>query len=152
MSGLEIFGAAASIPAILKVSKTIISMCRVCINSFDGDSSEFRVILIEISTLRGMTESLLYLTMLETDRSPLMSQLAAIVSPIEACEKALKELVALLPVEVISKSGKKSKFGKLDVTLAAMKWPPKSAKAKVLLQEIIQYKTTISLAFTAEIL
>jgi hypothetical protein len=110
MSGLELVGAVASLPAIVKLAKTIISMCRICIDSSDGDSSEFRVILIEVSTLNGIAESLHYLTKLQIDKSPLLGQLSSLMDVVKGCEKALEELVALFPADVISGSEKSQRL------------------------------------------
>jgi hypothetical protein len=129
MSGLELVGAVASILAIVKLAKTIISMCRIGIDSFDGDSSEFRMIFIEVSTLNGMAESLHYLTKLQIDKSPLLGQLSSVMGAITGCEKALEELVTLFPADVISGSEKKPKIGKLTVAFAAIKWQWKNEKA-----------------------
>ncbi|KAF1850095.1 uncharacterized protein K460DRAFT_300801, partial [Cucurbitaria berberidis CBS 394.84] len=64
--------------------------------------------------------------------------------------KALKELETLLPPAAVSVNGQSSKPRKLDAAVAALAWPLKTGKAKKLLQEIIQHKTTINLALTAE--
>jgi hypothetical protein len=47
-------------------------------------------------------------------------------------------------------NGQRSKRRKLNVAVAALAWPLKREKAKKLLQDIIQHKTTINLALTAE--
>lgn len=146
----EILGVVGSIIAIVQISKTVISLCQFYIDAAAGASSDLRVILIEVSTLKGIAESLQYLTQPNVANSDLMNQLAVVTGPIEGCKKALKELEALLPPEPASKKGRGSKRRKLDVTAATLAWPLKTGKAKKLLQEIIQHKTTINLALTSE--
>ncbi|KAF2800547.1 hypothetical protein K505DRAFT_263715 [Melanomma pulvis-pyrius CBS 109.77] len=146
----ETLGVVGSIIAIVQISKTIISACQFYIDAVDGASSDLRVILIEISALKGIAKSLQYLTQPNVANSALLNQLSAVTGPIEGCNKALKDLETLFPSAAVSIYGKRSKQRKLDAAVAALAWPLKSGKAKRLLQEIIQHKTTINLALTAE--
>ena len=146
----ETLGVVGSIIAIVQISKTIISLCQFYIDAVDGASSDLRVILIEVSTLKGIAKSLQYLTRPNVANSALLNQLAAVTGPIEGCKKALNELETLFPPAAVSMNGQRSKRRKLDASVAALAWPLKRGKAKKLLQEIIQHKTTINLALTAE--
>jgi hypothetical protein len=139
-----------SIVAIVQISKTIISLCEFYIVAVDGASSELQVILIELSALKGIAKSLHYLTQPNVANSVLLNQLAAVTGPIEGCKKALKELEALFPSTAVSMNNQRSKRRRLDAAVAALAWPLKKGKAKRLLQIIIQHKTTINLALTAE--
>lgn len=150
MSGAEILGATASIIAIVQISKTIITICQFYIGEVDGASQDLRVILIEVSTLKGIAKSLKYLTQPNVANSTLLEQLAAVTGPIEGCKKALEELEKLLPDTAISANTQNSKRRKLDAAAAALAWPLRKGKAKKLLQEIMQHKTTINLALTAD--
>ena len=129
----ETLGVVGSIIAIVQISKTIISLCQFYIDAVDGASSDLRVILIEVSTLKGIAKSLQYLT-----------------RPNVANSALLNELETLFPPAAVSMNGTRSKRRKLDAAVAALAWPLKRGKAKKLLQEIIQHKTTINLALTAE--
>jgi hypothetical protein len=146
----EALGVVSSIIAIVQISKTIIPSCQFYIDAVDGASSDLRVILIEVSAVKGIAKSLKYLTQPNVGNSALLSQLAEVTGPIEGCKNALEELEALFPSEAISVNGPKSKRRKLNTVVAALAWPLKKGKAKKLLQEIIQHKTTITLALTAE--
>ena len=146
----ETLGVVGSIIAIVQISKTIISLCEFYIDEVDGASSDLQVILIEISALKGIAKSLQYLTQLNVANSALLNQLAAVTGPIEGCKKALKELEALFPSVAASMNNQRTKRRKLDAAVATLAWPLKKGKAKRLLQIIMQHKTTINLALTAE--
>jgi hypothetical protein len=146
----ETLGVVGSIIAIVQISQAIISLCQFYIDAVEGTSADLRAILIEVSTLEGIAKSLQYLTQPNVTNSALLNQLAAVTGPIEGCKKALKELETLFPPAAVSLNGQRSKPRKLDAAVATLAWPLKRGKAKKLLQEIIQHKTTINLALTAE--
>jgi len=150
MPVVETLGVVGSIITIIQISKTIISLCQFYIDAVNGASSDLRVILIEVSTLKGIAQSLQYLTQREVVDSALLNQLAAVTGPIEGCKKALNELETLFPPAAVSINSQRSKRRKLDAAVATLAWPLKRGKAKKLLQEIIQHKTTINVALTAE--
>jgi len=146
----EALGVVSSIISIVQISQTIISVCQFYIDAVSGVSSDLRVILIEVSALKGIAKSLQFLTKPNVANSGLLNELAAVTGPIDGCKKALEELEALFPPTAVSVKGQRSKRQKLDAAAAVLAWPLKSGKAKKLLQEIIQHKTTINLALTAE--
>lgn len=150
----ETLGVAASIIAIVQISKTIISACHFYIDAADGASSDLRAILIEVSALKGIAKGLQYLTQPNVTSSALLDQLATVTGPIEGCKKNLGELEKLFPRPSAqsSSNGRRPKRRKLDAARAALAWPLKAGTAKKLLQEIMQYKTTINLALTTEFL
>ncbi|KAL9617227.1 MAG: hypothetical protein Q9160_007955 [Pyrenula sp. 1 TL-2023] len=146
----ETLGVVSGIIAIVQISKTIISLCQFYIEVLEGTPSDLRVILIEVSTLKGIAESLQYLTQDDVSDSALLTQLAAVTGPIEGCKKALEDLKALFPPDAVFTNGQRSKRRKLNDTVALLAWPLKIGKSKKLLQEIVQHKTTLNLALTAE--
>ncbi|KAF2006078.1 hypothetical protein P154DRAFT_482839, partial [Amniculicola lignicola CBS 123094] len=146
----ETLGIVGSIIAIVQISKTIIVACQFYIDTINDAPSDLRVILIEVSTLKGIAKSLQYLTKPNVANSALLDQLASVTGPIEGCKKALKDLERLFPPTSVATKGQGSKRRKLDAAIAALAWPLKAGKAKRLLQEIVQHKTTINLALTAE--
>lgn len=150
MPVVETVGVVSSIIAIVQISQTIISVCQFYIDAVEGASSDLRAILIEVSILKGIATSLEYLTQPNVANSSLLNELAAVTGPIEGCRKALKELETLFPPAEVSVNDTRSKRPKFDAAVAALAWPLKKGKVKKLLQEIIQYKTTINLALTAE--
>lgn len=146
----ETLGVVSSTIAIVQISQTIISVCQFYIDAVNGVSSDLRVILIEVSALKGIAESLQFLTKPNIANSGLLNELAAIMGPIDGCKKALEELERLFPPAAVSIRGQRSKRQKLDVPAVVLAWSLKAAKAKKLLQEIMQHKTTIDIALTAE--
>lgn len=63
--------------------------------------------------------------------------------PIEGCQRIVSNIQALFPSHVIGRS-------KAKATLAALAWPFQEPKAKKLLSDLIQLKTTISLVLTID--
>lgn len=145
----EAIGVVGSIIAIVQIAKTIITACQYYIGEVDGASSDLRVILLEVSALKGIVESLQYFTKPNNVDSAFLEQVAGVTGSIEGCKQALKELEALFPSATTSRTGRGSKRRKLDNAVVALAWPLKTGKAKRLLQEIVQHKTSISLALTA---
>lgn len=146
---MEALGLVASVIAIVQISSKIVSLCQFYIGSIDGAPQELRVILIEVSTLKAIAESLQYLTQPDVSSSDLLKQLADVEGPIEGCKKALKELEKLLPPQPATGNGPSSKRRKLDTAAKTLGWPFIAGRAKKLLQEIMQHKATINLALTA---
>lgn len=139
-----------SINEIVQISKSIISCCHFYIDGVKEAPSDLRVILIEVSALKGIAKSLQYLTKPGIASSMLLDQLTSLNGPIGGCKKALTELEKLIPVTAGPPDRRMSKRQRIDAAVTALAWPLKTEKAKRLLQEIMQHKATINLALAAE--
>ena len=84
--------------------------------------------------------------------SKILSSLAGKDGPIEGCESSMTALELLFPRDTLHMQGQQGskKKRKLTVALATLAWPFKEKKAKKLLEEISQHKSTISLVLATE--
>ncbi|KAK2026090.1 hypothetical protein LX32DRAFT_654970 [Colletotrichum zoysiae] len=81
----------------------------------------------------------------------MLDGLSGASGPIKGCEKAITDLLGLLPSEHSQgKAHGKSKRRRIHITLETLAWPLKETKARKLLGEIARHKDTISLALTTD--
>ena len=147
----EVIAVGASVIAIIQVTDRIIALCKFYIETVRDAPSALRVILIETSTLKTIFENLNFLTACNSGVSKTVSTLSGEYGPIEGCRRSITELEKLFPSDCIQTTGQaRSKKRKVKATLVALAWPMKENKARKLLDEIVRYKTTITLALTTE--
>ncbi|KAK0741604.1 hypothetical protein B0T21DRAFT_432672 [Apiosordaria backusii] len=130
---------AASIIAIIQIADKIIRACKAYIEAARDAPSDLRLILVEFSTLRSVLENLKCFISHSNNGFSALDSLSSPQGPIKGCQLAMTELERLLPPHSMTK-----------VVLSALAWPLKEGKAKKLLEEIKQHKTTIVLALTAD--
>jgi hypothetical protein len=157
---MEALGVAASIIAVLQISSQVINICTKYIEAFDDAPKDLRLILIEISALKGLFEPLKILVGFDSETAMLDTMLLA---PVDGCLKAVNELEVLLcPAEKPDSSGVGSgsddrgssryhgnKRQRVVSLLVRLAWPLKQEKAKRLLDLIGVYKNTINLLLTS---
>ena len=147
----EAIALGASIIAIIQITDRIVDLCKFYIETVQDAPSDLRVILMETSMLKTILENLKFLTTCNDGLSTIPSTLSSAGDPIEGCLKSVTELEKLFPSNYVQSAGQNGlKERKLRATVAALAWPLKASKAKKLLDEIMRYKTTITLALTAE--
>lgn len=150
----EIAGVAASVIAVIQIADRIVGLCKFYIESNSDTPSDLLAILIETSTLKTIFENLEFLITSHNAASVILKLLSDPNGPIEGCLKSVTELERLLPsdsVHISVRSTSRSKRRKVKAACATLAWPLKSDKAQRLLQQIIQFKTSINLALTTEL-
>jgi hypothetical protein len=146
----EVIALGASIIAIIQIADRLTGVCKSYIETVHGAPSDLRVILIETSTIKVILQNLQFLISCNPNLLTLDS-LSGGQGPIEGCRKAIVELERLLPPEsAITQGRNESKRRKVKATLKALAWPLKENKARKLLREMIEYKTSINVALTTE--
>lgn len=147
----EVLAIGASVIAIVQITDRIVGLCKFYIETVNDAPSDFRLILLETSTLKTIFESLSFLKACDSGVSNILSGLASVDGPIEGCLKSVTQLEKLFPSnwQQITEQCR-SKKRKVKATLAALAWPLKEGKARKLLDEISRYKTSITLALTTE--
>lgn len=142
----------ASIIAIVQISDRVISCCKFYIQGASETPSELRAILVEISTLKSVLESLQFLETCSHAAPALWKQLSGQDGPIEECRRSIAQLEKLFPADELPVGGSRSRSFRKKVKLAhtSLAWPLKARRARELLQTIIQQKTMINLALTTE--
>jgi hypothetical protein len=141
----------ASVIAFIQVADRVIDLCKFYLEAAHEAPSDLRAILIETSTLKTILENLQFLA--SCGHSPTaLHILAGERGPIEGCLGAINDIEALLPSGYIVPDGpdSSSKRRKAKTALAVLAWPFKEKKAKKLLEQLMQYKSTINLALCTE--
>ena len=142
----------ASIIAIIQMSDRVISSCKFYYQATADTPSELRAILVEISTLKSVLESLQFLQTCAHAAPALWKQLSGQDGPIEECKRSIIDLEKLFPAEEFpsARSQSGSKRRKAQLMRSSLAWPLKARRARELLQVIIQQKTMINLALTTD--
>jgi hypothetical protein len=136
---------------IIQISAYIISECQFYLGLTPDAPSFLRVILVEISATKAIFETLRFLASCSDGAQNLTAPFTGESGPIVASRKAIAQLEELFPANDVSTTrSKKSKRQRVEATLAALAWPFKRDKAKRLLEEISTYKSSITLALTAD--
>lgn len=136
--------AAANIIAIIHAANRVIVLCQKFLATVKDAPGELRLILIEVSTLWAILNQLELLVSCNGD-APVLDALGRDHGPIQGCRRVLTELENLLPPESILATESKRK-----ALATAFGWLLKEHKAKNLLDELKQHKSTIALALTTD--
>lgn len=145
----EAIAVGASVIAIIQIADRIISLCKFYIETARDAPSDLRIILIETSALKTILENLNFPTACDGPDSTAARRISGADGPIEGCCRTVTELEKLFPSDSVRTRGRKgSKRRMLNSALTALAWPLKESKARKLLDEMMRYKATISLALT----
>jgi hypothetical protein len=144
----ETIALGASIIAVIQIADRIIGLTKQYIEAVQDAPRDLHVIRIETSTLKAIFESLKLFQDSERFLLDNFQNLDGENGPIEGCRRSLSNLERLFGPDVdTTVQGKRRK---IQVTLSGLAWPLKQSKAKKLLDEVLRYKTTISLALSSE--
>jgi hypothetical protein len=134
----------ANIVALVHATNRLIALCRRFLEVVRDAPGELRLILVEVSTLKAILDDLHFLV--SCNQAPeSLDSLTRGYGPIEGCQRIVTELEDLLPPECFLATESKKR-----AIVSALRWLTKESKAKTLLDELRQYKTTIALALTAD--
>ncbi len=142
----EIVALGASVVAFIQLTDRVLQLAKYYIGAVKDCPSDIRTILVEVSTLKAVLETLDLLLKNTTRLEPrMLAQLAGENGPIEGCRRSLTDLERLLPADAKASRGKRQKILSAAGHLA---WPLKETNAKKLLDNISRYKASISFAIT----
>ncbi|KAK4444242.1 hypothetical protein QBC34DRAFT_360671 [Podospora aff. communis PSN243] len=152
----------ASVIAFVGLADRVIRAAQFCIDTLRDAPSDIRMVFCEVSSLKTIVD-ILTLPDQPAPNSDSKGTIASIdpsfppnwAGPIEACQRCLTSLEALLPsgVGVSAPDGPSpSAQGRRRLTLAELAWPLKQSKARKLLAEISQHKATLLLAISGDVL
>ena len=151
----EAIGVVSSVISIIQIADRIIGLCKFYIEAASNTPSELRTMFIEVSTLKTIFENLEFLRKTDEETWTRLKKLSKDDGPIQGCLKSVKELETLFPsdsVPILSdNSSGRSKRRKVKAAFDILAWPLKASHARRLLDQIIQYKTSITFALTTEI-
>jgi hypothetical protein len=150
----EAIALAASVMAVLQLAERIASICKFYIGEVEDYHRGLRLIYVEVASLKVVFEGLSFLDEDEKEKNPMLQALRGEDGPIRGCEKALEKLKELFPPipRALEESLSHQKDGKFRMALARLAWPTKASTATRLLGEIMQYKSTISIALQGHLL
>jgi hypothetical protein len=151
---MEVVAGVSSIAAIVQLADRIVKLCKFYIGSISDAPSDLRTILIEISTIKSIFESLEFLNTNDETTSALLQKVCGRNGPVDGCQKSLLELEKLFPSHALQargNNGAPSKTQKVKASFATLAYPFQTDKAQRLLQQIMQYKSSINIALTAEL-
>jgi hypothetical protein len=172
----EAFAFAASVAAFVQLADRVISLTKDYLESFKNADASLRAILVQVSTLRGVLESLNFLTQAPGEHSvEIVRRLGAPGGVIELCREAVSNLADLLAEDDgstsstvasrdgtskdgVSKDGASkdgaSKDGairrKTTELMRRLAWPKKEGRAQKRLEEIRKYCDSIQLALSTQ--
>lgn len=147
----ELIGLAASIASFIQIAGSIASVCKAYIGSVRDCPKDLRLIYIETTSVKLIFESLQFLNEDDLDDSKATRILFHPDGPIIGCGRAMVELNGLLPALSTAQPSNGSKRQRLSPFLVALAWPLKATKARRLLDEIMNYKSTITMGLTGEL-
>ncbi|CAM1503273.1 Fc.00g080490.m01.CDS01 [Cosmosporella sp. VM-42] len=163
----EAIALVASIIAVVQASEAIIKICKGYIEGVQDYPSDLRRVLLEVSTLKDLFANLRFLHDTDSaDSSPILNKLSDKDGPIEGCRLVVSQLEeefsSMRPGctsdldpgpstnnSAVRKKGKIRRAAK--PTLARLAWPLRKHKVQTLLAEVTQYKATIALAFSTDL-
>ncbi|KAK4156157.1 hypothetical protein C8A00DRAFT_41316 [Chaetomidium leptoderma] len=134
LRSMDPVSAAANIIAIIHGANRLIALCKRFLEVMRDAPGDLRLILVEVSTLKAILDDLHFLV--SCNHGPtILDTLTHDQGAIEGCRKVVSELEDLLPPECLLATDSKRKA---------------ESKAKALLEELRQYKSTIALALTTD--
>lgn len=148
---MEPLSIGASIIAVVQAADRIAQLCRYYIGAVDDYPKDLRLILIETSTLKALLDNLKFLIDSDGDSSPILESLDGEEGPIAGCRRTVSELELLFPASSATTT-QKPKPKRVKITLAQLAWPFRQEKARALLAQLVQHKTTINTAISSEAL
>ena len=144
----EAFGIAAGALTVIELTSKIISQCKHLIETTRDAPQDLNRILIEIASLKAALESLHFLSSARCDFSNHVRQLEDADGAVKGCKDAVTQLAAELDGLAL---GSQSPLRKRERIQGSLKWCFKESKARKLLDDILQHKTTIMLTLLGEV-
>ncbi|KAL2137275.1 hypothetical protein VTI74DRAFT_5006 [Chaetomium olivicolor] len=147
---MDPLGTTANIIAIIHTAGRVIGRCQDFLEAVRDAPGDLRLILVEVSALHAVLENLKFLIKYDGG-TPALEALSYKRGPIEGCRRVLVELETMLPEESVLRGHARTAQSKTKAIWTALAWTcMKEARAKMLLDELRDYKSTITLAITTE--
>jgi len=146
----EIVAFGASVVAFVQLADRVINLSKVYLEALHDCPHDIKTVLVEITSLKALLESLNFLIRLEGDAShasSILTRLGGQNGPVGGCRNAVAMLEKLIPSHTRDPPQKGKKASELLKYLA---WPLHQTKATKLLAEISRYKESIALAITTD--
>ncbi|KAK9418244.1 putative NACHT domain-containing protein [Seiridium unicorne] len=145
----EVLGLASSIITVVDLSAKVVKQCKTIIETARNAPKDLRNILVEVSSLKSALENLQFLTKIDGGFAEEVSNQNGLQNAVKGCGETLGDLVAQLGSLPISDS-QQSQLSKRTKIRTAVAWTWKEATARKLINELLQYKTTITLGLLTQ--
>jgi hypothetical protein len=145
----EILALTASVIAVIEISDRIITLTKDYIKGVRDVPRDLLIIRVEVSTLKAVFENLKLLQDSKNIPSHNLQKLSEKDGVVQGCRHAVLELEKLLhPPPQTSNTGTRRR---IQATFDSLAWPlNKGNRAKKLLDEISQYKSTITMSLSVD--
>lgn len=144
----EAIALGASVVAFLQLTDRVIQVTKSFIGTVEDCPSDIRVILVEISSLKAILETLEFLQQSSSEPGPqLLQRLSEPGGPVAECHKSVADLEKVLPPDFTTVKGKRRKLMTAAEHLA---WPLRETAARKLIDTISRQKASIALALTCD--
>jgi hypothetical protein len=146
----EPFGIAVGVMTVIEATAKVIKTCKHLIETAHDAPKELCHIFIEISSLKATLESLNYLSSADCDFSDAVRGLIEADGAVQGCRNTVEQLAVELDGLSIANSSQAT-LGKRQKLKGSLKWCLKESKARKLLDEAVQHKSTICLTLLGEV-
>lgn len=143
------FSLAASSLALLDLSAKVILRCKHIISTAKDAPRELRTILVEVSSLEAALKNLSFLADVDCGFAEQAVNLDGISNAVVGCQGTLDDLIKELGSLSIS-DAIQTGASKRQKVKTAVKWTWREGAAKKLLNDVLQYKTTITLSLLSQ--
>ncbi|KAK0618870.1 hypothetical protein B0T14DRAFT_430357 [Immersiella caudata] len=166
---MDPFSTAAGIIAVIQIADRVIELCKYYIETARDAPSDIQHIFVETSSIKAVLDSLHFLhatsrqheaahgtlpTQTPDPTTHALNHLYGDRGPVEACRRILTDMSYLFPQGSPNAAEPNippnTSKAKAKAILTALAWPLKEGKAKKLLAELVQHKTTVNLALTVD--
>ncbi|KAK0721765.1 hypothetical protein B0T26DRAFT_192499 [Lasiosphaeria miniovina] len=144
---MDALSLAASVIAVVQISGRLIKLCKDYMEAIQDVPADLRTMLVEISTLKGLFDSLHILI----DTVTLSQDSDSLQAPVNACRQVLSDLEELLDSKGIQGLSSNGARTSMSTAWAALAWPRKKSRAKTMMGQLDIYRSTINLVLTADI-
>lgn len=150
---MEALSISTDVTVIIQLTTRIAQVCKSYMDSVGDYPRQLRVIFVEIKSLEVVLQGLQFLRRDDAQDASIISHLEGADGPVQGCKKAIESLNALLPNPTTppSNSSGKSKKALLSA-LDALAWPLKEKAVQRLLDDLMRFKSTISMAIGGSLL
>ena len=147
----EVIAVGASVIAIIQITDRIIGLCKFYGETLNDVPRDLRIISVEITALKGVVQILQHPGDLDGSNEKPNTEFEGLAGLLQRCHQTVAQLERVFPSEHAKAvagpaNSKKRKLNAVKETLA---WSFKAGKAQKLLDEMMRYKSSISLGLTA---
>lgn len=144
----EAFGVAAGALTVIELTSKLIRQCKHLIETTRDAPQDLNRVLVEIASLKAALESLHYLSSAGCDLPGNVRTLDSTEGALKGCADAVSQLATELDGLALGSQSPPTKRQKVE---GSLKWCFKESRARKILDDILQHKTTIVLTLLGDV-